>query len=186
VNNEDTSFFSLYSEKVIRIPLWHEKIELCEDYAKVQNRILFVGRSASNKGLEYLALLDNKKYDIHCVISNYRNENYIIHNEISDVQLQNLYQSSSLLIVPSKYESFSLVALESLVCGTPILVSDKVRITDYLTGVSGVTIFEYGNKDDFLEKIDIAMKQRVNLDMVDNIFSSKMAYNNYRKIFMDT
>ena len=42
---------------------------------------------------------------------------------IGQVQLRKYYSASDALVVPSLYESFGLVAVEALACGTPVLVS---------------------------------------------------------------
>lgn len=38
--------------------------------------------------------------------------------------LVNYYNSSSVVVVPSHYESFGMVALEAMACGTPVIASD--------------------------------------------------------------
>jgi glycosyltransferase involved in cell wall biosynthesis len=184
INNDDTLFYSRYSNNVYKIPHWINNDLKNRPKNKVANMILFVGRIASNKGLEYLNLLkDNIDYNIHCITSAPITGNFTIHSEVSESELQNLYQNASLVIVPSKYEAFSYVCLEALVNGTPVLISDRIRILDYIKDVSGVTVFEYGNKADFIKKIDIAMKQEVDVNAVYEIFSKEKAYRAYKKIF---
>ena len=43
--------------------------------------------------------------------------------------LRNYYSASDVLIVPSLYESFGLVTIESLACGTPVIVSRTGEMT---------------------------------------------------------
>jgi glycosyltransferase involved in cell wall biosynthesis len=168
------------------IPHWIDENINIDIIQKEQGMILFVGRIESNKGFEYLTLLkNNKNYTIHCVTSTPVQDNFVIHKNISDLELQNLYQRASLVIVPAKYEAFSYVTLEALLNGTPVLISDRVRILDHLNNVSGVTVFEYGNVDDFMEKINVAMKQKVDIKLLYKIFSKEKAYEEYKKIFTD-
>jgi D-inositol-3-phosphate glycosyltransferase len=39
-------------------------------------------------------------------------------------ELPDYYNSADICVVPSHYESFGLVALESLACGTPVVATD--------------------------------------------------------------
>jgi D-inositol-3-phosphate glycosyltransferase len=42
---------------------------------------------------------------------------------VTQEKLPNYYNAADLLVVPSRYESFGLVALESLACGTPVVAT---------------------------------------------------------------
>jgi glycosyltransferase involved in cell wall biosynthesis len=183
INNEENRYFKKYSKKVFTIPHWAHKNDVVITHQKIKNRLLFIGRMESNKGIEHLYHLDKNKYDIHCVIPDNILKDFIIHSNVSDDELQYLYQSSSLVIVPSRYESFSLVSLEALVNGTPILISENVRIADYLDNVSGVTIFKYGNFSDFIGKVDFAMNQKVDREAILEIFSKEKAKKAYKELF---
>ncbi len=56
---------------------------------------------------------------------------------VNRFQLRELYQNAIALVLPSigPYEGFGLVAVESLACGTPILVSDECGVSDFLQGI---------------------------------------------------
>lgn len=105
---------------------------------------------------------------------------------MSDSELLKLYFQASLLVVPSRYEAFSYVVLEALNCGTPVLVSNRVRIVDHLQNVSGYTVFPYGDKSAFVASIDKAMNVKVDIDAIRNIFSEKKIqkslYDIYKKV----
>ena len=183
INNEENRYFKKYSKKVFTIPHWAHRNDVTITHQKIKNRLLFIGRMESNKGIEHLYHLDKNKYDIHCVMMDNILKDFIVHRNVSDDELQYLYQSSSLVIVPSRYEAFSLVSLEALVNGTPILISENVRIADYLDNVSGVTIFKYGNFSDFIGKVDFAMNQKVDREAILEIFSKEKAKKAYKELF---
>ena len=156
INNEDTAIFSKYHKNVVRIPHW-SKFNIPEvKPVKNPKMILFVGRlNESNKGFEHLYHLPVGKYEIHCVGKGNveLRSDMTIHTNISNKELAELYQQASLLVVPSRYEAFSYVSLEALSNYTPLVVSDRVRIADYLNKEKGVSIFRYQNYEDFVVKV---------------------------------
>lgn len=168
INKEDTLFFKKYHHNVINIPHWNTHVEnnVPSTNSKLPNSLLFVGRNDSNKGLEHLYQLPSQ-YKVHCVTKGpLLRDDFILHQNISDTELNKLYEQVSVVVIPSRYEAFSLVALEALSHHTPIVISDRVRIGDYLTGEKGYKIFKYHdylsfNKSikDILQQKDIDYKQ---------------------------
>ena len=150
INKEDTAFFKKYHNNTIMIPNWLAKPIIENNNSKKKNIILFVGRNDHNKSPQYLNDL---------------------HTQISDNELNELYRQASLLIVPSRYEAFSYVVLEALAQGTPALISDNVRIADYIGQKQGVTLFKYGDHNDFLNKIETAIQQKVDINFIKALFS---------------
>ena len=69
-------------------------------------------------------------------------------------QLVDLYNLSICTVVPSEFESFSLVALESMSCSTPVIMSDvagaRKRIVDRVDGY----LFKSDDKNDLAEKMN--------------------------------
>lgn len=51
---------------------------------------------------------------------------------VSKKELAKEYQQADLVVLPSFYESYGIVALESLACGTPVLLSKNVTALDDL------------------------------------------------------
>ena len=190
INNEDTAFFKKIHPHVKQIPHWFD-FNLPTQFApRKRNMILFIGRlNDPVKGLEYLTHLKEGKYDIHCVgegIMPTRSD-FHQHVNISNKALAELYIQASLVVIPSKYEAFSYVALEALFCGTPVLMSDKVRIADYLSGCSGYEIFHYGNYKEFTEKVETTIGQPVDISTTKDTFSQshiKKLYSNIYKSCM--
>jgi len=53
-----------------------------------------------------------------------------IKDRVSDYDLNNLYSAAEFFISPSEYEGFGLTPLESLQCGTPVLVSNVTSLPE--------------------------------------------------------
>lgn len=192
INKEDTAFFRKFHHHVIQIP------HSVPDFANRQRQVgiekdpkmvLFVGNmSASNKGAEYIYHLPEGKYEIHCVSANIlkKRSDIIQHKAISNEELRNMYVKASLLIVPSKYEAFSYVSLEALSVGTPVVMSDRVRIADYLAGVKGVRVFKYGDYNDFVKAVEDTIGNEVDVQLINKTFSGESVKTAYEKAYIET
>lgn len=185
INNEDYKFFRKFNNNVITIPHWTIKeIPKKQKDKYIKPIILFVGRNDSNKNLRELYSLPKDKYKIICV-TNIKpdRDDFEFKEGVTDEELISLYSNASLTVVPSKYEAFSYTAMESLLAGTPILVSDRVRIFDFLEGVTGVMQYKFQDKNDFLAKIDEIINQKVDVEKVEDIFSKQKAFEKYNHIY---
>jgi glycosyltransferase involved in cell wall biosynthesis len=186
INNEDTTFFSKINKNVVQIPHCYCGPTIMESQHKKKDMILFVGRLNDHvKGCEHLMYIPKDKYDVHLVGQGNIPErcDFTQHVGITEEELSKLYSEASLLLVPSKYEAFSYVALEALLHGTPVLMSERVRIADYLTGISGYEVFHYGNYNEFLKGIELTIGQKVDTKQVNMLFSKKQAYMAYSEVY---
>ena len=188
INSEDTAWFSKYHSNVLRIPHWSKLNVLSnKTFKKNPKQILFVGRiNDSIKGIEHLYSLPEGKYEIHCVGKGTLRQRSDItqHVNISDEELTKLYVESSLLLIPSRYEAFSYVAVEALSCNTPIVASERVRITDYFESCPFVGIFRYHDMQDFASKIEQTIGKEVDLLQVKYIFDSYRLKAIYKNIYL--
>lgn len=190
INNDDTQFFRQFSEKVFQTPHWYQIADNSRYNYKidrVSNRVLFVGRTNdSNKGFEYLLCLPKNKYDIHVVGEPKAVDRTDIsfHQDISDENLTKLYLSSSVLVIPSRYEAFSYVALEALSLGTKIVISNRVRISDYLPHDSFVQ-FRYGQSKEFVDAVKKALDMKFNTTGILSIFNPQLAYKKYKELYLN-
>ena len=114
--------------------------------------ILFVGRQDPLKGLdnilEAVSLLDRRN-DFQLVVigdnnahldsiqtahglqaEDGANRNIIFVGSVPHEDMYLYYNAADFCVVPSYYESFSLVAMESLACGTPVLATAVGEISD--------------------------------------------------------
>lgn len=121
-----------------------------------ENIILFVGRLEPLKGLEQilraLTLLRKGEAPRLVIVGGDENSQAYartletmardldIEHQISFVgsvaqeRLPVFYSAADLCVIPSHYESFCMVALESLACGTPIVATDVGGIRDIMHG----------------------------------------------------
>lgn len=187
-NSEDNVLFLKYNKNCYQIPHW---INISEKFfqeksieKKNKPQILFVGRNDDNKNLKQLYVLPKDKYNVVCVTNiKPERDDFVFKTNLSYSELIDEYIKSDLLVVSSKYESFSLVALESLCCSTPVLLSDRVRIIDYIKESSGVNVYEFNNDADFLEKVESSVSQCVDFSFVKEFFSTEKAMSRYSKVF---
>jgi len=176
INEEDTLFFKRYHSNIITIPNWLNDTPSPDDiihHKKSQNNkmILFVGRADNNKGVDHLQKLSTEKYEIHCVTKGHIKDGFIYHQGISEKTLSDLYYQAKLVVIPSRYEAFSYVALESLSHGTQVLVSERVRIIDHLSESNSLLHhFNYGDFDAFLKEIDVIMNKDTNEQLSNSFY----------------
>lgn len=185
INHEDYEFFSAFHPNVVRIPHWYQPLTI-EPVTKKPNMILFVGRTDDPvKGIEHLYQLSKEQYEIHCVGKGTVAKDYFhLHRNPSPEELARLYAEAALVVVPSKYEAFSYVALEAMSYGTPVLMSQNVRIADYLNDIKGWGLFRYGDYDDFQQKVKQIIGITVDTDKVIETFSPKNSRETYRSVYL--
>lgn len=148
----------------------HREIGISPD----QELLLFVGRIEPLKGIETLlravARLDENHHHSLCVaiiggdpngadqddnVELARLQNLRTELGISEVvtflgsrdqaRLQYYYSAAQALVMPSHYESFGLVALEAMACGTPVIASEVGGLA-YLVQ-DGITGFHVPDRD---------------------------------------
>lgn len=93
-------------------------------------------------------------------------------------KLASKYNEMNALVFPTHRESFGLVAVEALACGTPVLASDIVPVNKIvLERVNGL-LFEKGNILSISEKIVemLCMSESDYNDLVKNTRSSVVSY----------
>ena len=186
INSEDTRFFQAFFPNVVQIPHWYNPLPMTVIPERKKNMILFVGRADDPvKGIEHLYALPKNEFEIHYVgKGKVERTDFIQHIGISDSELATLYCQASLLVVPSKYEAFSYAALEALTYGAPVLMSERVRIADYLQGIDGWQTFRYGNMEDFLNKVRTTIGTTVDKETVIKTFAQEKVKNKYRSIYL--
>ncbi len=112
--------------------------------------LLFVGRAQAIKGLDRLLeacqlLEEGMPGFLELTIVGEHRENiqskielFALHPSIHIVkqckpeQLAKYYQSADLVVLPSYYESFGLVALEAIACGTPVIVTQHCGVAEMI------------------------------------------------------
>lgn len=118
------------------------------------HKLLFVGRILNNKGIESLILAlptlakKNSKTSLTIVgkgaphyvyyLKSLARKNKVLSRirwlgSLPHNRVQRLYRSYGAVIVPSKQESFCLVALEAMAHGVPLVSSDKGGLKEFVT-----------------------------------------------------
>jgi glycosyltransferase involved in cell wall biosynthesis len=189
-----------------------------KNYAAENEKIVFfVGRLVNEKGVHILIDAIPK------IISNYNNVKFVIAGKgpclnslieqsyqlgvfnriyftgfVSDEVLIKLYKCSDIGVFPSIYEPFGIVALEGMVSGIPLVVSNTGGLGEIINHkVDGMTFYS-GNsnsladciiellKDNELTKnICIAAKEKVHKNYNWNDITTKTV-NEYRKVISNT
>jgi glycosyltransferase involved in cell wall biosynthesis len=64
----------------------------------------------------------------------------------NQTQLPGIYRASDLMVLPSEYEPFGVVVNEAMLCGCPVVVSDRVGAGyDLITPGQDGFVFPFGN-----------------------------------------
>jgi glycogen(starch) synthase len=144
--NEIINQFKVPKEKIIKIPnfISFGNLKTRRNFKKrykVDKYILAVGRFSKEKGFEYLLksfrLVLEKRKDIKLVviggkrdyiriIEKFANslgilDNILILSNVSDEDVYSAFKYAKLVVIPSIYEPFGIVALEAMYFGKPIV-----------------------------------------------------------------
>ena len=78
--------------------------------------------------------LENKttSKDVLNKIINYRNLNIEIKDSVSQATMKEFFTQSYITVLPSRYDTFNLVALESLFAGCPIVVGENTGVVGFI------------------------------------------------------
>lgn len=141
------------------------------------DKILFTfGLLDKRKGFQDLILamshLPPEYHDVKCYISgsgSYSsnlfnlitqlklNNRIFLINQLNDKEVMEWINAADLFIFPSLKESFGIIQIEALGCGTPVIASTNVGSTDVINNACGY-LFETGNPIDLSSKIIKGLK----------------------------
>ncbi|MFZ2975831.1 MAG: glycosyltransferase [Candidatus Moraniibacteriota bacterium] len=128
--------------------------EVVKDYPNAKLYIIGGGRSKSARKLEEAECERLKKISQELGIE--KRVNFL--GPKKQNELYKYYSAADICVVPSYYEPFGIVPLESMACGTPVIAS-RTGGLQYTVGnkVTGC-LFEPKNYIDLAEKINIVLK----------------------------
>jgi glycosyltransferase involved in cell wall biosynthesis len=177
LNKFDYEVFSKYCKEVFLIPnfidtkIFYPSASKAKDFTVIirydeyikngfhifLKALKFLGKS---RWLNIVIIGKEPPHSILRVIHQLSNDVVTLGRVANREQLVNIYSMAHTTIIPSLYESFSLIALESLACGTPIIMSRLPPIAWYLKEITikspGTGLaFQPANPLDLAEKIRI-------------------------------
>lgn len=153
-----------------------KKFSIDKSYDKI---ILFVGRVTQLKGLDTLfnaAKIYEKENILTLIVGDgeYREvlnkqkeelglKNIIFLGSKAHTELRELYNIADVFVLPSRKEAMPLVAIESLACGTPAVVTNQSGMDQIITKEVGL-VFEMDNEKMLAEKINMILNKEVVFD----------------------
>lgn len=131
-----------------------DKNRICRKYGIPMNKKIVLGVSqgwSATKGInEFYEIADKFECDVHVVlvghnneIENIRNITFIGYIENRE-DMRSLYSAADLFINPSKIETFGLVNIEALACGTPVVAYNNTGSSEIISEDCGILV-ESGN-----------------------------------------
>ncbi len=171
MKNDAMQKFSINPSKISVIPngIDSERININVEVSKTresygvywkEQMILFVGRLTAQKGCEYLIRAMPQilsKYNAKLLIVGDGPSRSYLESEASrlgvsnrviftgflpDVEMVKLMKSTDVLVVPSIYEPFGIVALEGMAAGVPVVVSDIDGLSEIISHEdNGIKVF---------------------------------------------
>jgi glycogen(starch) synthase len=169
MSREALTGFELPAERIHRVPngidpTWWSAGEWPETRPPT---VLTWGRVQYEKGFQVLAramsLVRGRVPDVECIIAgrgSYLPElqsqvdiegvSDIVHliGFVSDVKLRDLVHRAGCVVIPSLYEPFGIVALETLAGGAPLIVARTGGLAELIAGTGAGLLFEPGNADE--------------------------------------
>ena len=168
--------------------------------------ILFMGRLVYEKGIQTLISampkILSRYHDVKLVIAGkggmideLRNQvNYLGINEkvyfagyLNSADVKKMYKCSDISVFPSTYEPFGIVAIEAMLSGTPVVVSDIGGLNEIVEhGVNGMKSYA-GNPNSLADSIlTLLFDHKLCDEVVKNAKVKVKAEYNWNKITSDT
>lgn len=162
-----------------------------------KNKIIFVGRMHPYKGLEDLFAILNDVFsrntsvyfEIVCTeIEEYIakllalvqvefHPRIIFAGRVNNEELPNYYNSANVSILPSRTEAFPIIPLESMACGTPVIMADRFSAREIVEdNVDGFLVNTF-DKEGFANKILAILKNQSKIDIMREATRQKIVQN---------
>jgi glycosyltransferase involved in cell wall biosynthesis len=109
------------------------------------------------------------------------------YNSCNQFDLINLYKKSTLCLVPSKYETFSQVTMESILCRTPVVAYDLTGPRDIISNLENGLLISSFNEEEYAGAVCEFLKGnieiRFNNDNVKKKFHPSSIYKSYLNVY---
>ena len=90
------------------------------------------------------------------------NGGYTYHGVLSKDQLIALYRRARVILIPSKIESYGLVALEAMAYGCVPVVADNTALPE-VVGEAGI-VFQNGSQNDLIDRLAGLISDKAELE----------------------
>jgi glycosyltransferase involved in cell wall biosynthesis len=137
------------------------------------NQLLLVGRMHPYKGYEDLfpslnivfgehkdlyltiigTIIDDYKAKLLSLVSNTHHSRIRFISRISNEDLPAYYNRANLSILPSRVEALPIIPLESMSCGTPVIMSDRFSAREIIDDKVDGFLVDTGNPEDLAKNI---------------------------------
>lgn len=151
--------------------------KFCPDESKKEKRVLYAGRLLAHKGIDYLIealpedlpldivgrVYDQKYFDL--LKEKSQGKQVSFYTETSDEELIQFYRKAMVTVQPSVYkncfgeeskvpELLGLVSLESMACGTPVIVTEVASLPEIISEANTGWSVEPNNSSQIEERIN--------------------------------
>ena len=99
------------------------------------------------------------------------------------------YSNLDYLVLPSIDEGFGMVVMESLLCSTPVIISNNVGCKDHISSNKFNLIFQTNDKQDLINKIEsaiILIKSKSKDEIHDFCLEEYQLYYNIKRNYFET
>ncbi|MBV6493494.1 MAG: D-inositol-3-phosphate glycosyltransferase [Turneriella sp.] len=158
--------------------------------------VIFVGRITKVKDIEFLLryfIEENPENAVCAVVGSgpekeiyekkYVSENIKFVGVQRGVNLQKIYASADLYVLPSASETLGKTVLEAMASGTAVVVSDKGGPKDYVTHGKNGAVFKAHNYPSFKQAMDKLLVKRENLKFLGENAREAMGNHTDEKLF---
>ena len=165
----------VYNGIDLRIFKYVRDIELWNKYNIPRERKIILGVSSiwnRSKGLDdFLELAKDLSEDYHIVMVGLSKgqmgklpKNVTGIEKTSDIEeLVRIYSNADVFLNPSIEESFSLVTVEAMACGTPAIVLDTSAVKELVDEKSGLVLNQH-QPQDYIKAIQLIMDKKLQTD----------------------
>ncbi|MBI2860909.1 MAG: glycosyltransferase [Chloroflexi bacterium] len=176
-------------------PMDRELARLCLGLGENERVVLFVGRIEPLKGIDRLIIALaglRKRHKARLVVigGDDSSQDHLgrlqwlarelrlgdsveFLGQVAQEELPRFYNAADVCVVPSFYESFGLVALESLACGTPVVINGKAGAASVVRRGETGYVLDDNSPGDLARKIDLLFSApRIDAEAANSIRAS--------------
>lgn len=133
-------------------------LEAMQETRNKNYSVVFLGEPTKNEGKEYLEKMNEKLED--------EDLNSRIHIRPFREDPETFYAAVDWVVMATKAETFGMVTIESIACGTPVLGSNAGGTPDILRNETAGILFNTQDSSDLADKIDKIIDEKIQFNQV--------------------